>query len=130
LNGEVFLPDNLPNSTNCFYQFVNGEYYFLVNGSNYNENILQVVRLRTEKRQIFEGETYNLYEWEDGNATGNYTLNNIENYTTQLQTGELTITKLDFDNNIVSGTFFFDVEDNNGIVHQIREGRFDMQFTQ
>ena len=30
---------------------------------------------------------------------------------------------------IVSGTFWFDVLDTFGVVHQIREGRFDMQYT-
>ncbi|MFC5981116.1 hypothetical protein [Flavobacterium salmonis] len=47
-----------------------------------------------------------------------------------MNTGELKITKLDFTNNIVSGTFWFDVKDDKGVLHQIREGRFDMQFTQ
>ena len=52
------------------------------------------------------------------------------NYTNNLNTGELKITKLDFTNNIVSGTFWFDVKDNQNVVHQIRDGRFDMKFTQ
>ena len=52
------------------------------------------------------------------------------NYTSNLNTGELKITKLDFTNNIVSGTFWFDVKDNQNVVHQIRDGRFDMKFTQ
>nr|WP_315258204.1 hypothetical protein [uncultured Flavobacterium sp.] len=52
-------------------------------------------------------------------------------YTTNtINTGELKIAKLDFTNNIVSGTFWYDVKDNNGVIHQIRDGRFDMQFTQ
>ena len=28
LDGKAFLPGNFPNSTNCFYQFVDGNYYF------------------------------------------------------------------------------------------------------
>ena len=52
------------------------------------------------------------------------------NYTNNLNTGELKITKLDFTNNIVSGTFWFDVKDNQNVIHQIRDGRFDMKFTQ
>ena len=31
---------------------------------------------------------------------------------------------------VVSGTFFFDIIDQNGDLRQIRDGRFDMQFTQ
>ena len=42
---------------------------------------------------------------------------------------KITITKLDEVNHIVSGTFWFDVQDTNGVIHQIRDGRFDMQYT-
>ncbi|WP_425413758.1 hypothetical protein [Psychroflexus tropicus] len=41
------------------------------------------------------------------------------------------MTKLDTDNQIVSGTFWFDVEHpTTGEVLEIREGRFDMQYTE
>ena len=46
-------------------------------------------------------------------------------------TGELSITKLDFTNNIVSGTFWFDIEHPvTGETVEIRNGRFDTLFTQ
>ncbi|MFP9098781.1 DUF6252 family protein [Flavobacterium sp. RHBU_24] len=128
LDGKAFKPDNRPNATNCFYQFVDGDYYLLVKASTSNLD-LKVVRLITEKKQIFEGETYNLYEYSEGNAVGNYTNNSIESYTSHIYTGELTITKLDYTNHIVSGTFWFDVMDEHGNLHQIHEGRFDMHFT-
>jgi hypothetical protein len=129
LDGKAFLPGNFPNSTNCFYQFVDGEYYFLVSAANDTNDNLKVIRLRTEKKQIFEGETYDLFEWVDGNATGNFTNNNIELYTTHTHTGKLTITKLDNINYTVSGTFWFNVQDTYGVVHHITEGRFDFQYT-
>ena len=47
----------------------------------------------------------------------------------QFNKGEVNITKLDLVNKIISGTFWFDVKDNLGVVHQIREGRFDMEYT-
>ncbi|MFP9098785.1 hypothetical protein ACLI09_07015 [Flavobacterium sp. RHBU_24] len=128
LDGMAFKPDNRPNATNCFYQFVDGDYYFVVGASNYHTN-LKGITLRTERKQIFEGETYNLFEYTEGNAVGSYTYNLTNNFTSSTYTGELTITKLDFTNHIVSGTFWFDVMDENGVVHQIREGRFDMHFT-
>ena len=126
LDGVAFKPDNLPNSTNCFYQLVNGEYYFTLSASKYNTN-LKVISLKTEKKPIFQNETYNLFEVLPNNAYGNYTLNNNQLYTNQVNTGVLTITKLT--NQIVSGTFWFDVQDQNGVIHQIREGRFDMLYT-
>jgi hypothetical protein len=129
LDGVAFLPDNLPNSTNYFYQLTGGNYYFVIGASNYKNNDLNIIRLRTEKKQIFQGQTYDLFEWVDGNAIGNYTKNNVELYTSHLNSGKLTITKLDESNKIASGTFWFDVKDGNGIIHQIRDGRFDVQYT-
>jgi len=41
----------------------------------------------------------------------------------------MTITRLDLSAQIVSGTFFFDIIDENGELREIREGRFDMRFT-
>ncbi len=65
-----------------------------------------------------------------GNVFGGFFFNTGFIYTNESQSGELTITHLDFNLQVVSGTFFFDVIDQNGALRQIREGRFDMQFTQ
>ncbi|CAM3813445.1 hypothetical protein FLGE108171_15680 [Flavobacterium gelidilacus] len=131
LDGQVFLPGNQPLSTNCFYQLVNGEYYFaLALRKSDDQNILIGIDIGTNAKQIFQGETYNLLEFTTNNASAAYIYGTFENFTNDVYTGELTITKLDPVNQIVSGTFWFDVEDTNGIIHQIREGRFDMQYTQ
>lgn len=46
-------------------------------------------------------------------------------------TGELTITKLDFEKHIVSGTFWFNVKHPvTGDTVKIRKGRFDALFYQ
>ncbi len=42
----------------------------------------------------------------------------------------MSITKLDFENHIVSGTFWFDAINEDGKLVEIREGRFDMNFTE
>jgi hypothetical protein len=59
-------------------------------------------------------------------------INTLEfSFTDKEYTGELIITKLDFINNIVSGTFWFDLENPfTGERVEIREGRFDTLFTQ
>ncbi len=51
--------------------------------------------------------------------------------TSQIYSGQLTVTKLDFTNNIISGTFRMDLVNpyTNEIV-EIRDGRFDTLFTQ
>ncbi|SEA49070.1 hypothetical protein [Bizionia paragorgiae] len=131
LDGEPFLPGISQNPLDCVYQFVNGGYYFSLQANKRNsENNLIRLGIGTENLEINQGNTYNLSANIDGNASGIYFFNTFLNYTSQDYTGELTITKLDFTNNIVSGTFWYDIEDYNGVVHQIREGRFDMQFTQ
>lgn len=131
LDGEVFLPGNIPNKLDCVYQYVNGGYYFSLQGSkrDSNNNIIRI-SLNTKRMQIQQYETYNLLENIDENAYGSYYYNLNFSYTSQIHTGELKITKLDYDNHIVSGTFWFDVIDSNGVVHEIRQGRFDVRFTE
>ena len=67
-------------------------------------------------------------------ARGGYSItkNGVQNQysTTPQVVGEMTITKLDFENNIVSGTFWFDAINDEGEIVEVREGRFDMQFSQ
>ncbi len=130
IDGEVFKPGLTNNSYNCFYQLVGGEYYFLVTANNSKNNITKGIFVGTEKKTISQGQTLNLYERVSGNAWGTYFLNSDPYTTNIINTGELKITKLDFTNNIVSGTFWYDVKDNQNVIHQIRDGRFDMQFTQ
>ena len=130
LDGKAFLPGNFPNSTNCFYQFVDGNYYFaLALRKRDSQNNLIGLDIGTNAKQIFQNETLELLEYLPDNASAAYIYGTFQNFTNNIHTGELTITKLDEINHIVSGTFWFDVQDSNGVVHQIREGRFDMQYT-
>lgn len=131
LDGKAFLPENAPNSINCFYQLVSGEYYFALafNNRDSNNNIIGI-NIGTNSKQIFQGGEYQLLEYVPNNASATYIFNLTESFTSATNTGVLKITKLDQVNQIVSGTFSFDIQDTNGIIHQIREGRFDMQFTQ
>ena len=130
LDSKAFLPGNYNNSKNCFYQFTGGEYYFVVGFDNKDSNFnLYGITVGTQKKQIQQSVNYDLFEHIDGNASGIYTFNTLNNYTSNTHTGKLTITKLDTVNHIVSGTFWFDILDTYGVVHQIRDGRFDMQYT-
>jgi len=44
--------------------------------------------------------------------------------------GELEIIKLDTENEIISGTFWFDAEEvDNGEIIEIKEGRFDINYS-
>jgi hypothetical protein len=44
-----------------------------------------------------------------------------------IESGELTITKLDTINRIISGTFYFDAYNPDGLKVEVREGRFDLK---
>jgi hypothetical protein len=136
LDGKAFTPRAATVPYNCFYQYVDGGYYFYVTGKNSENGILKSITVGTENLEIMEGDAYALKERISGNAFGRYYIGNSNTginqniYTSDNYTGELTITKLDFENHIVSGTFWFDIIDEDGIVHEIREGRFDMRFTE
>jgi hypothetical protein len=131
LDGEVFKPGLTNNSLDCVYQNINNEYYFSLQGNrrDANNNII-LIGLSTKAKQIEQNNSYQLNENIDGNAYGTYFFNLDFSSTTSTEVGELKITKLDFINNIVAGTFWYDVKDNQGVIHQFRDGRFDKQFTQ
>ncbi len=130
VNGEPFIDNS--GSFNCFYQLVGGEYYFHISGTNFNM-IPGGIDIGTIKKPIEEGQIYPLLEEIDGNASAALFFQDIlETSTTNSDyTGEFSITKLDFINNIVSGTFTFDIKHpTTGERVKIREGRFDSHFTQ
>ncbi|MUU79884.1 DUF6252 family protein [Winogradskyella endarachnes] len=134
VNGQSFI-DTSGSYFNCYYQYISGEYYFGISGSDTVESLISVT-IGTYNKEIFENETFLLIENISGNAWAGSSFNpnssSQEFSTTNSQySGELTITKLDFTNNIVSGTFWFDVENPyTGETVEIREGRFDTLFTQ
>lgn len=131
LDEKAFLPGNYPNDTNCFYQFVDGEFYFSLQMNNINQdNNVILIGVNTNALEITQGNTYALAGNIPAKAYGTYALAGIFTTTDiSTYTGELTINKLDEVNHIVSGTFWFDILDFQGNLHQIREGRFDMQYT-
>ena len=111
-------------------EYVDDGYYFALQANKRDElNNRISIAIGTINLQLQQGFTYNLFENSEGNATGLYSYATNHNYTSTTNFGELTITKLDEVNHIVSGTFWFDVQDTNGVIHQIRDGSFDMQYT-
>lgn len=132
LDGEVFIPGGGTNPLDSVYQFVNGGYYFSVQGNKRNsENNLLTISIGVLNIELIQGTTYQLLENEDGNATASFLISTLSNYTSINNSGELTITKLDTENQIISGVFWFDVIHPVTVeIAEIREGRFDMEYTQ
>lgn len=131
VNGNSFI-DTSGSYFNCFYQFVNGKYYFNISGEVDNQEPCNL-DIGTVALEINEGEIYNLFSSDEGNAVATlFFCNELQDYETNSNyTGNLTITKLDFVNNIVSGTFNFTVfNSQTNTEYIITDGRFDTLFTQ
>lgn len=68
VNGEVFVHED--GLINCFYQYVDGGYYFHIAGKKEDSNGLFGISLATIKKEILEGQTYQLLKEVEGNALG------------------------------------------------------------
>ena len=136
VNGKVFLPkkEGINPEVNCFYQLVNGEYYFNMAFSDLTNSSSAGISIQNRKNPLIVGQIYILNKniVDDGSFNGSggiYSPHpNNQFYTTTMLTGELKITKLDQVNFIVSGTFWFDAVNSLGEVVQIRQGRFDWRY--
>ncbi|MDT0294542.1 hypothetical protein ACFQ3R_12265 [Mesonia ostreae] len=112
---------------------MDGGYYFGIGGENEN-NYPQNLYLKSSNITLLENVNYLLEKSTDSSAYGGgggvSDVNNYNtSYTSENFTGELTITKLDVQEYIVSGTFEMDLPDPfTGDTIKIRKGRFDTLF--
>ena len=89
------------------------------------------VNIFTAKIELQENQTYilNQPDTPENGAGGEYRLSQSNQYNTSLiHTGELKITRVDLQNSIISGTFWFDAINTDNEVVEIREGRFDWNY--
>ena len=132
VDGKPFI-DKSGGWFNCFYQYVDDGWHFGIQGRD-KINDITSVNIATNNKKINENIIYHFMDRNDGNIWGGVGfspqnggflfLNTDEQYT-----GELTITKLDFESYIVSGTFWFNLKNPfTGDTIKIREGRFDTFF--
>ena len=120
--------------TQTYGNQVGGGYFFVVKGTNQSDAGVFSVSLFTDSLQIFQGNKLTLRSRINGNASASYFKSPTNPYYEIYKTdstnflGEIWVKKLDSINQIVSGTFWFDAVDSNGIIVQVREGRFDMNY--
>ena len=133
INGKVYkanFPDAFATYIHENFPYPYGNGYFLTVGTNVSA---WGIGLLTDSLQVFEGNTYLLNNSisSKGKAYAAYISNNKTYYTQPYLSGELSITKLDIFNKIISGTFWLDAIDtlSNATV-QIRDGRFDLHYTE
>jgi hypothetical protein len=137
VDGKPFIDTSgNPNgiSFNAYYQLVDGEYYFGIGGEDDKVNNIILVGLTSNQLPFNENFNYSLVDNIPGNVSGICSffpnINSQEfSLTNSNYTGELKITKFNLTNQIISGTFWFDIQDPfTGERVEIREGRFDTRF--
>ena len=141
VNGQAFLPKGSSQfgpTLSCFYQQDKDGYHLgLSINDKGNKSLYKTVQFATNPIQLVENTTY-LLGLKTNNGT-NYNSNFGEYYmlsfegdkyyeTTNIYIGELKITKLDTQQRIISGTFWFDAINSDGEKVEIRDGRFDMHY--
>ena len=138
VDGKVFKPKGDPFGgpiLSCAYQYIDSGYNFQLKAKQDIGNGLLSIGIFTNGLAISQGVIIKLYEpYVKGRSYGlhgKYTSEGSGSlYHTQPSgTGELHITRFDETNRIVSGTFRFDAIDSNGEKVEVREGRFDMNYT-
>ncbi len=141
VNGVAFLPKGYLVTGNLVCDYIDGKDFILaitertIQGSS---DIMKVIRIGSQNQNLHDnvGTVYSLEKDNfDGNSKyGNYTIYDNDtsteiNYeTNSIIKGELKITYHNFNQAIISGTFWFDAVNSNGEIVQVREGRFDVHY--
>jgi hypothetical protein len=133
VNGEAFLPKGFFPSGNLICYFINQENFSLdisnKENSNINSIVIGVDNLQLEVNKVISLNTRRLINSKFAEYNILKDNGNDELYSTTPQiTGELIITHHDYNNAIISGTFWFDAVNNIGEKVEVREGRFDMKY--
>lgn len=130
VNGEPFVDNS--GSFNCFYQFVDGEYFFNIS-PNFESKKLVELDLGSNNVNFSNILSFNLSDYSNGNGGAAFFISGEgRNISTNLvYNGVCNITNFDLQDNIISGIFEFEVFDEvTQTLYIITDGRFDSQFTQ
>jgi Family of unknown function (DUF6252) len=141
VNGQIFTlkGQGISPFYQCYYQQIYpgpAGYIFNVSGDMKGSNCeTKFIVIAADSLTLIEG-NYKLGESIKGKFAAGYDYYQncnaaiSEYYTTAIDTGMLVIKKFDEINHIVSGTFWFNAANSSGQKIQVREGRFDMRYTQ
>ena len=136
VNGKVFLPhaEGLSPDVNCFYQLIDGKYYFTMAFRDLRGGGITGVSIQWAGANLVVGQAFilSMNPVDNGDylgGGGGYTLSlSNKYYTNTNQIGELKITNLDPSKSIISGTFWFNAINTGGQKVEIRQGRFDWKY--
>ena len=133
VDGAAFVPESSGFFSGppfkCEYTSTPQLAVFWIAGGREGDGIVANVSIATDSLKISEGETLLLSkDATPGMASGAYAYNSTAYQTNANVTGELTITRLDIINLIVSGTFHFNAVSKGGDTVKITNGRFDVHY--
>lgn len=136
VDGKVFKPKGNPLAgpiIKAQYQFVDGKQGFGISAKRSDGDIRDGLGIAGDSVQVYVG-IFELAEVRVGRFVGGYTYSDLNTIpgiqygTTEINRGQLIITKFDTVSQIVSGRFWFDAKNSNGQIVQVREGRFDLPY--
>jgi len=133
VDGKAFLPKGFIAGGNLNLFYNDGLNFGLSIGEKIN-GTLKNINVTSLNQNLMVGEIYSLQTFEENSKYGLFSIDvfappSPDFYqTTSTITGELIITYHDFDNAILSGTFWFDAINSKGEIVEVREGRFDMEY--
>jgi hypothetical protein len=140
VNGKVFLPkgsSQLGPTLSCFYQQDQDGYHLGLSIVEKKSSENKSINISLNPNELVENTTYELGLRTNNGSNydsnfGEYIItNNVdagkEYRTTNLNVGEVRITKLNIQQKIISGTFWYDAF-LSGEKIEVREGRFDMHY--
>lgn len=139
VNGVAFLPKGYFTTGALVCNYIDGKDFVLgineriIQGSTDNIRSISVFS-RNQNLHDNVGVSFQLNEDVANSKAGTYMINAPSapdpNYysTNSIVTGELKITHHNYNQAILSGTFWYDAVNSNGEIVKIREGRFDMHY--
>jgi hypothetical protein len=133
IDGRVFVPRNSFSKTGLYVQYVNlgsgkgGGYFLNIPATDWESKVIDAVRITTDSLLVEEGKTY-AFKTTKGNAHAAYD-SGPEYQKLDQDPGELTITRFDRAQRILSGRFHFVGTDQaTGQQVRVTDGRFDVRF--
>jgi len=154
IDGQIFIPKQeifgspytspILKATYVYDEYYFNGYYLSIFADN--EILQKTIRITLigGENSLLEGNTYPITVNQDNSIFGTYehwgeTIDNgdgtgftpVYEFTTNaFYIGELEILKLDTENKIISGTFWYDCKEiNRDTISRITEGRFDLKYT-
>lgn len=133
IDGRVFVPRNYYTRTGLYVQYVNlgsgkgGGYFLNIPAVDWAAKPIEGVSITTDSLLVQEGKTYP-FRTSKGSARAFYS-SEVEYTKLDQDDGQLTITRFDPSQGIISGRFYFvGTDQSTGKQVHVTDGRFDVRF--